>query len=241
MRFGLLVSFAWLAGVALAQRTDAMFDQNCASCHEVGSTANSAKAPDRKAISKLTTEAIYASLTTGSMKDRAQSLTDPQKLRLAEFLGGLRKLGAVEAGVETGSAARMPNRCPDNPPLGDISSSPSWNGWSTDGTNTRFQSSANAGIAAADVPRLKLKWAFGLPGATHVYGQRVRCECPDRRKVVDGPGGGSSTDPVDRGSESLREPVVRAGGLRRRGVSCPAVLPMLHVPRERGCTGCLDR
>jgi len=171
MRFGLLVSFAWLAGVALAQRTDAMFDQNCASCHEVGSTANSAKAPDRKAISKLTTEAIYASLTTGSMKDRAQSLTDLQKRRLAEFLGGLRKLGAVEAGVETGSAARMPNRCPDNPPLGDISSSPSWNGWSTDGTNTRFQSSANAGIAAADVPRLKLKWAFGLPGATHVYGQ----------------------------------------------------------------------
>ena len=171
MRFGLLVSFAWLAGVALAQRTDAMFDQNCASCHEVGSAANSAKAPDRKAISKLTTEAIYASLTTGSMKDRAQSLTDPQKRRLAEFLGGLRKLGAVEAGVETGSAARMSNRCLDNPPLGDISSSPSWNGWSTDGTNTRFQSSANAGIAAADVPRLKLKWAFGLPGATHVYGQ----------------------------------------------------------------------
>jgi polyvinyl alcohol dehydrogenase (cytochrome) len=148
-----------------------MFDQNCASCHEAGSAANSAKAPDRKAIGKLTTEAIYASLTTGSMKDRAQSLTDPQKRRLAEFLGGLRKLGAVEAGVETGSAARMPNRCPDNPPLGDIGSSPSWNGWSTDGTNTRFQSSANAGIAAADVPRLKLKWAFGLPGATHVYGQ----------------------------------------------------------------------
>jgi mono/diheme cytochrome c family protein len=137
MRFGLLVSFAWLAGVALAQRTDAMFDQNCASCHEVGSTANSAKAPDRKAISKLTTEAIYASLTTGSMKGRAQSFTDPQKRRLAEFLGGLRKLGAVEAGIETGSAARMPNRCPDNPPLGDISSSPSWNGWSTDGANTR--------------------------------------------------------------------------------------------------------
>ncbi|MBV9398141.1 MAG: PQQ-binding-like beta-propeller repeat protein [Bryobacterales bacterium] len=171
MRFGLLVSFTWLTGVALAQRTDAMFDQNCASCHEVGSTANPAKAPDRKAISKLTTEAIYASLTTGSMKDRAQSLTDPQKRRLAEFLGGLRKLGAVEAGVETGSAARMPNRCPDNPPLGDISSRPYWNGWSTDGTNTRFQPSANAGIAAADVPRLKLKWAFGLPGATHVYGQ----------------------------------------------------------------------
>ena len=106
-------------------------------------------------------------MTTGSMKDRAQSLTDLQKRRLAEFLGGLRKLGAAEAG----DAARMPNHCADNSPLGDINASPSWNGWSTDGTNTRFQSAANAGIAAADVPRLKLKWSFGLPGATHVYGQ----------------------------------------------------------------------
>src|SRR5580704_7594496 len=167
MQLELLVSLGLLAGVASAQRTDSLFDQNCASCHEVGSAALSAKAPDRKAINKLTTEQIYASMTTGSMKDRAQSLTDPQKRRLAEFLGGLRKLGAAEAG----DAARMPNRCADNPPLGDISASPSWNGWSTDGTNTRFQSAASAGIAAADVPRLKLKWSFGLPGATHVYGQ----------------------------------------------------------------------
>ena len=167
IRLTLLVSFGLLAGVASAQRTDSLFDQNCASCHEVGNAAQSARAPDRKAINKLTTEQIYASMTTGSMKDRAQSLTDPQKRRLAEFLGGLRKLGAAEAG----DAARMPNRCADNPAMGDIGASPSWNGWSTDGTNTRFQSSANAGIAAADVPRLKLKWSFGLPGATHVYGQ----------------------------------------------------------------------
>ena len=121
---GLLVCLELLAGLALAQRTDAMFDQNCASCHEVGPAAIAAKAPDRKAINKLTTEAIYASMTTGSMKDRSQSLTDPQKRRLAEFLGGLRKLGAAEGG----DAARMPNRCADNPVLGDITASPSWNG-----------------------------------------------------------------------------------------------------------------
>src|SRR5579862_8761805 len=98
MRIVLLASLGLLAGVASAQRTDALFDQNCASCHEVGSASISAKAPDRKAINKLTTEQIYASMTTGSMKDRARSLTDPQKRRLAEFLGGLRKFGAAGAG-----------------------------------------------------------------------------------------------------------------------------------------------
>ena len=165
LRLALLASFGILA--ASAQRTDALFEQHCSTCHEVGPASKQAKAPDRIAINKLTTEAIYASLTTGSMKDRAQSLTDVQKQRLSEFLGGLRKFGAAAAG----DAAKMPNRCATNPPLGDIGAQPAWNGWSTDGTNARFQSAANAGIAAADVPRLKLKWAFGLPGATHVYGQ----------------------------------------------------------------------
>ena len=38
----------------------------------------------------------------------------------------------------------------------------SWNGWSAAPSNTRFQDSG--GIAAADVTRLKLKWAFGFDG-----------------------------------------------------------------------------
>jgi polyvinyl alcohol dehydrogenase (cytochrome) len=55
--------------------------------------------------------------------------------------------------------------------LGDIAARPSGNGWSTESTNARFQPAASAGISVEDVPKLKLKWSFGLPGATHVYGQ----------------------------------------------------------------------
>src|SRR5437016_14666128 len=33
-------------------------------------------------------------------------------------------------------------------------------------TNARFQSAEAAGLTANDVPQLKLKWAFGYPGAT---------------------------------------------------------------------------
>jgi polyvinyl alcohol dehydrogenase (cytochrome) len=45
--------------------------------------------------------------------------------------------------------------------------------------NTRFQPAAAAQLTAADVPRLKLKWAFGYPGAASggtqpvVVGNRV--------------------------------------------------------------------
>ena len=66
-------------------------------------------------------------------------------------------------------AAQMPNGCSVKPVIQDLTSEASWNGWGADTSNTRFQS--QAGFTAADVPRLKLKWAFGFPGAKAVSGQ----------------------------------------------------------------------
>lgn len=156
------VALALMAGVASAQRVDAVFDRNCASCHE--SRASSANAPDRKALRKLTPEAVYRSLAAGAMKAQAQSLSDAQKRALAEYIGG-RRLGAADIG----DIAHMTDRCSANPPLTSIDSGSSWNGWSAEAANTRFQK--DAGIALDDVPRLRLKWSFGLPGAASVYGQ----------------------------------------------------------------------
>ena len=68
-------------------------------------------------------------------------------------------------------AAQMPNRCENNPPINDLTSSPSWNGWGGDSANTRFQPQSPGSLTAAEVPRLKLKWAFGFPGARAVSGQ----------------------------------------------------------------------
>ena len=44
------------------------------------------------------------------------------------------------------------------------STGPAWNGWGDNTTNTRYQDGAAAGFTAAQVPRLKVKWAFGFPG-----------------------------------------------------------------------------
>ncbi|MGY8796819.1 MAG: outer membrane protein assembly factor BamB family protein, partial [Woeseiales bacterium] len=53
--------------------------------------------------------------------------------------------------------------------INDQAENPEWNGWSPDATNARFQH--NPGFSAADVPAFKLKWAFGFPGVSSVYGQ----------------------------------------------------------------------
>ena len=41
---------------------------------------------------------------------------------------------------------------------------PRWAGWGANTANTRFQETEMAGLTAADVPRLEVKWAFGFPG-----------------------------------------------------------------------------
>ena len=45
---------------------------------------------------------------------------------------------------------------------------PQWNGFGVDSSNSRYQ--PKPGMTAADVPNLKLKWAFGFPGGTQAYG-----------------------------------------------------------------------
>jgi polyvinyl alcohol dehydrogenase (cytochrome) len=146
-----------------APRPDAVFEQACARCHETGTTASKL---DRKALRKMTSETIYQSLSSGSMRDRVPDLSDDAKRALAEYLGG-KKLGIAEIA----DARSMPNHCTTNSPLGDLSASPAWNGWGGDLSNTRFQSAKAAGLTAEQAPSLKLKWAFGFPGATAVQGQ----------------------------------------------------------------------
>jgi polyvinyl alcohol dehydrogenase (cytochrome) len=65
----------------------------------------------------------------------------------------------------------MPNRCAANPPVTMAGAPPAWNGWGANRSNTRFQDTASARLTVADLPRLRVKWAFGFPGATAVYGQ----------------------------------------------------------------------
>jgi polyvinyl alcohol dehydrogenase (cytochrome) len=141
-----------------------VFEHTCASCHAGAARAD--RAPDLKTLMSLTPESIYAAVTTGNMTVPAQKLTDEEKRAVSEYLGG-RPLDPTDRG----SAASMSNRCPANPPLENLSAGPSWNGWGADRANTRFQSGASAGLDAGEVPRLKLKWAFGFPHGDTAFGQ----------------------------------------------------------------------
>lgn len=140
-----------------------IFGNYCEKCHGNPSVP---AAPSPAILQKMSPEHIYQALTKGAMVVEASQLTDQQKRDIAEWVGG-RPLGSLESG----DASKMSNPCPANPPIRDLTSQPSWNGWSPGLSNWRFQSAKDAELSPAAVGRLQLKWAFGIPGAASVYGQ----------------------------------------------------------------------
>ncbi len=142
----------------------ATFQTKCMGCH--GNPTMAGRVPDPATLRQLSPEKIYEALTTGPMKVQGQALADEQKRMLAVFMSG-RTFGSAEQG----DAKNMPNHCEANPPISDPSASPSWNGWSADVANTRFQTAKGAGLTADQVPSLKLKWAFGYPTGVSAFGQ----------------------------------------------------------------------
>ena len=139
------------------------FTDKCASCHvnpEPGS-----RAPTRAQLQGRAPEAILSAITTGSMAPMASGLTEAQMRAIAEYVSG-RSFGTATAG----HASTMKNQCAAKP-LGNPLDGPGWNGWGADKSNTRFQPAAAAGLTAATVPTLTLKWAFGFPEGRQAFGQ----------------------------------------------------------------------
>ena len=155
----LATSSAFAQGVADLR----LFEQRCTSCH---GNPSAPRAADGLQLRKMTPEAVYAAITTGPTHANLSGVTDDEKRMIAGYLGG-RKVDAARLT----DAKLMPNQCPANPPIDSLSASPLWNGWSPDGSNARLQSAKAAGLSAAEVPKLKLKWAFGFPAAEIVWGQ----------------------------------------------------------------------
>jgi polyvinyl alcohol dehydrogenase (cytochrome) len=140
----------------------AVFQQHCVACH--GNPAFE-RAPTPDTLRTMSPERIYAALTNGIMKSVGDTLSEEDRRRVSESLAG-QLLGSAQAG----DAGAMTNRCPGNPPLRPVEGA-GWNGWGNGPGNNRFQSAAAAGLTAASVAHLKLKWAFGYPGGTSAYGQ----------------------------------------------------------------------
>jgi len=128
---------------------ETLFETRCRACHErpVGRT------PNRATLAVMSSGAIIDALTNGAMAPMAAGLSDADKQAVADYL--TRPAGGLSArGVDV--------KCAANPPIRETDSD--WTGVGADARSTRFQ--PNPGFGVADVPRLRVKWAFAMPGGS---------------------------------------------------------------------------
>ena len=149
---GLALLVSMFTGVASAQEGEAVFNKLCVNCHKDGSPT---QAPLPDVLRKMSADSILDALENGKMKAISQGLSPAERQAVAKFLG-------------TAEAETIPQSayCTSEGTIDPKASS--WMGYGIDLENTRYQT--NGGLAASSVPNLKLKWAFGFPGATTAFG-----------------------------------------------------------------------
>lgn len=142
------------AASAMAAPPDgaALYKARCATCHD--NPQSQLRMPKREEVAARTPESVLAALSTGAMVTQAAGLTEDEDRAIALYITG-KTFGGVAADAMAGQCTTPPTKFAPN-------AKADWNGWGVDPTNSRFQ--PNPGLAAADVPKLKLKWAFGFPG-----------------------------------------------------------------------------
>jgi len=137
----------------------AAYQSTCAVCHDAGVP----RAPTRAAFAAMAPEQILLALENGSMITMAITLSSDDRRAVAEYLSGKPLTTRIEMNP---SPAAM---CTERNARVDFGN-PAWTGWGVTPGNARFQSDAGAGLTAAQLPRLAVRWAFGLPGDNRVYG-----------------------------------------------------------------------
>lgn len=155
----------------------ALYQTRCASCHDKGDE----RTPTREILSKNPPSFIMLSLKIGAMAPMAAGLSDDEMLAIARHVSKAPASAGNDIdpkaiwgdGVE-GTPLDAP-QCAAPPRPVDLAAEHQWNGWSVTRDNAHYQ--PHPGLAAADVPRLKLKWAFQYPGAKNgqatVIGDRL--------------------------------------------------------------------
>lgn len=176
-RFVSLAFFSAALLLAQEQNGEALYQKTCAQCHDAGV----GRAPSRDAFRAMQPEQVLAAMETGPMISMAINVPADGRRAISTFVTGKQFGNPL---ITTPSPQAM---CPaaTNAKF-DPAEGPVWTGWGSNTSNTRFQTGAMAGITAEQVPRLKLKWAFGFPGDLNSNGHPTYA---GGRVFVGSPGG----------------------------------------------------
>jgi polyvinyl alcohol dehydrogenase (cytochrome) len=153
----LIALSAFSACIAAPPDGAALYKSRCAVCHDGKPQLHM---PSHDDLVSKTPEAIVDAMFRGPMQPQAAGLSDEEGRAIAKFI--------TAKEFSTTNASAMAGQCTAAPKPMTIAAT-DWNGWGQDLGNSRYQ--PNPGLATSDVPKLKVKWAFGFPGDTSAQGQ----------------------------------------------------------------------
>jgi polyvinyl alcohol dehydrogenase (cytochrome) len=151
----LALAASFVTTVAAAQDGAALYKELCSSCHDTAVD----RAPSREALRAMSPQRILDSMEAGPMVAMTQLRTGSERRAIAVFASG-RSFGTPFSIAPARKAMCTTGRGAFTMAPG----APVWNGFGQNASNARYQAAPGAGLSAGDVPKLKLKWAFGLPG-----------------------------------------------------------------------------
>lgn len=162
MKNSLLFVFGITLGsmACFAENGEAIYKARCAGCHDHAT----GRVPPFSALREMDAATILRAITTGEMKTQAAGLSSQERYALVSYLAAPEKKAATEL-PQSAFCKATDDKNRSSVPL------PRWSLWGVNDANTRFQSAKQAGITAAEVPKLKLKWAFGLGDGISVHSQ----------------------------------------------------------------------
>jgi polyvinyl alcohol dehydrogenase (cytochrome) len=145
--------------VAAAHPGAAVYQKACVQCHEGGV----ARAPHKMFLQMMPADGILKAVEQGVMQTQAAGLTPAERRAVAEYLTG--------HSLDEVVARRPPPSCDGPRREFELGRPPAKAGWGVNRENQRFIAAEVAGLTAADLPGLELKWAFAFPGANRARSQ----------------------------------------------------------------------
>ena len=153
-----VATFALFTGSLWAAAPDgaALYKERCATCHDGPAQP---RMPKREELAARTPEVIMDTMFLGSMLIQAAGLSFEEGRAIARYVTGKEFTAVPEstAGYCTAPAPKFSLAPTD------------WNGWGVEPGNSRYQ--PKPGLALEDIPKLKLKWAFGFPKDSLAFAQ----------------------------------------------------------------------
>lgn len=146
----ILVAFSAISIFAAAPDGAALYKARCAACHDGEPQPHM---PAKAELVAKAPEDIMKAMFAGKMLPQSTGLNEEEGRAIATFITG--------KAISAAPVQTMAGQCPAPPKPLTIAPT-DWNGWGNGIENSRYQ--PNPGFSAADVPKLKVKWAFGFPG-----------------------------------------------------------------------------